>query len=146
MPKLTFPVSPDGLPVDVLVGLDVRRAASLQAAGHPLPPAVQIRGLLDTASDATIVDSAILRRIGAVMHSQTSTQTAGGSIPVNVFEAWVNIMDASNPGGPMLMHPLLLVMELQHPLPNANALIGLDILLGCKLFLDGPGLQFSLEW
>ncbi len=93
-----------------------------------------------------MIDYAILRKIGAIFHSRRTTQTAGGSIIANLFEAWVNITDARNPGGPLLMYPVLLVMELQHPIPNVGALIGLDILLGCKLFLDGPGMQFTLSW
>ncbi len=46
----------------------------------------------------------------------------------------------------MLHVPSLLVMELSHHLPNAACLIGLDILFQCKLFLDGPGKSFTLDF
>jgi hypothetical protein len=57
----------------------------------------------------------------------------------------LSITAARNPGGPLLMYPSLLVMELPFSLPTADVLISLDILLGCKLFLDGPARQFTLE-
>jgi hypothetical protein len=37
-------------------------------------------------------------------------------------------------------------MELPTPLPTANVVIGLDVLLGCKLLLDGPKRQFLLDF
>jgi hypothetical protein len=37
-------------------------------------------------------------------------------------------------------------MELPALLPGADVLIGLDVLLTCKLILDGPARQFTLEF
>jgi hypothetical protein len=42
--------------------------------------------------------------------------------------------------------PTLLVMELPATLPNLDVLIGLDALLPTRLFVDGPGGVFSLDW
>jgi aspartyl protease len=146
MPQLTFPTRPDGLFVDVLVGLDAQMVTDRLAAGLPVPPAVQVRGLLDTGSDVTCVHASLLSHLGAALHAPTTTQTAGGSVRVNLFRMRVSICDARNPTGPLLMNPSLLVMEPQQSLPNAEVLIGLDILLNCKLFLDGPAGEFTLQW
>ena len=146
MPQLTFPTSPDGLPVDVLIGLAAGEAASRRAAKQKVPFAVEVRGLLDTATDITMVHSSVLSQVGAPKVASATTNTAGGTVPVNVFEVRLAIGDARNPGGPMLHVPSLLVMELQHQIPNAACLIGLDILFQCKLFLDGPGQSFTLEF
>jgi hypothetical protein len=40
----------------------------------------------------------------------------------------------------------LLVSELTTTLPNIDMLIGMDILLDCKLLLDGPARRFVLEF
>jgi hypothetical protein len=40
----------------------------------------------------------------------------------------------------------LLVTELAAQLPDADVLIGLDVLLTCKLILDGPGRTFTLDF
>jgi hypothetical protein len=46
----------------------------------------------------------------------------------------------------MLTRDNLLVMEMPSPIPGVEVLIGLDILLDCKLLLDGPARQFTLEF
>ncbi len=46
----------------------------------------------------------------------------------------------------MLTRDDLLIMELIDPIPGVEVLIGLDILLDCRLLLDGPGRQFTLEF
>jgi hypothetical protein len=49
-------------------------------------------------------------------------------------------------GGPMLTRRDLTVMEMPGPIPGVEVLIGLDILLDCKMLLDGPARQFMLEF
>ncbi len=44
------------------------------------------------------------------------------------------------------MLPTLLVMEALATLPDADVLIGLDILLNCKTLLDGPARRFTIEF
>jgi hypothetical protein len=46
---------------------------------------------------------------------------------------------------PWLFQPTIIVMEMSLRVPF-DALIGLDILRTCKLFLDGPGAQFTLDY
>src|SRR5947209_2608609 len=104
MPQLTMPAGPFGLPVDVLIGVDASTAASLKRVGQPIPLAIQARGLLDTCSDMTLVDAAIIRQIGAAVQLKTSTQTAGGSVPVNIVDVRLSITDARTSGSPLLMH------------------------------------------
>jgi hypothetical protein len=46
----------------------------------------------------------------------------------------------------MLTRGDLVVMELIKPIPNVEVLVGLDILLDCRLLLDGPARQFTLDF
>jgi hypothetical protein len=46
----------------------------------------------------------------------------------------------------MLTRRDLVVMEMPIPVPGVEVLIGLDILLDCKLLLDGPARQLTLEF
>jgi hypothetical protein len=46
----------------------------------------------------------------------------------------------------MLTRRDLIVMEMPSPIPGVDVLIGLDVLLDCKLLLDGPARSFTLEF
>jgi hypothetical protein len=145
MPKLVFPVLPDGLLVDVLIGLDGATTVALLAAGQPISAPLHARGEIDTGSNMTAVSAAILRRLGAPIQYQTTTQTASGSLAVNVVEVSLGVRNLSDPTGPELVESTLRVMKLTTPLASSEVLIGLDSLLGYRFLLDGPTRRFSLE-
>jgi hypothetical protein len=79
------------------------------------------------------------------VHSQRTTQSIGGTVPVRLFNVTLLILDAGQPHLPWLVQPDLLVMALPAGLP-VEVLVGQDILLGYKLLLDGPGRQFTLDF
>src|SRR5207249_2622693 len=138
MPRLVYPVLPDGLLVDVVVGLRRLTTANLLAAGQPITRPVCARGVIDTGSDRTVVSAAILQRLGVAASHQGSTQTITGSLSVQLFKVSVGVTDFGDPTAPELVEPDLLVMELVTALPvKIEVLIGLDILLGCKFLLEG---------
>ena len=55
MPQLTFPITADGLSVDVRVTLDPASLASLHGGGQPVPSSIPGKGLIDTGTDITAV-------------------------------------------------------------------------------------------
>jgi len=66
---------------------------------------------------------------------------------VKLYRVGLGITDPREPAGSAwLIQPNLLVMELVSVLPTVDALIGLDILRECKLFLGGPAGRFTLEF
>ena len=145
MAKLVFPVDPDGLLVDVLIGVDGDTTAAQLAAGQPITAPVRACGAIDTGSNVTAVSSVILQRLGIPIQYQTTTQTASGSLSVRVAKASVGIRDFRDPASPELVEPTLSVMELITPLPKVEGLIGLDFLLSCTFVLEGLARRFSLE-
>ena len=76
---------------------------------------------------------------------QTSTLTASGKVPVNMYQVSIGIRDARDPAGPELVESSVSVLQLPSALPGIDVLIGLDFLLNCKFLLDGPMREFSLE-
>jgi hypothetical protein len=145
MTKLSFPVLPDGLIVDVVIGLDGDTTTAQIAAGQPVTRPILTRGEIDTGTNITAVNAAILQRLGVPHQFQTTTQTAAGLLTVDVFKVSVGVRNLANPTSGTLVVSKLLVMELTTALQQVEVLIGLDFLLGCRFELDGPGLQFSLE-
>ena len=147
MATLIFPIQSDGLICDVLIGLDGLATAVLAVAGQPILAPILCRGLIDTGSDITCVNSAVLRRLGLNKPSvQATTQTVRGSAHVDLFEVSVNVLDLRHPSGPKLILPTLRIMEPPNPMTNLDVLIGLDVLLTARLLLDGPRREFTLEF
>jgi hypothetical protein len=146
MAHSTYPLTTAGLAVPVLVGLDGKTTAALHAAGRPIPAPVLARGLLDTCTDMTAIAARILQQLGMPSAGTTSTLTAAGPSSVRLFEVSFSITGSVQGGGLLLTEPALLVSELTTVLPDADVLIGLDMLLRGKLLLDGPAGQFTLEF
>ena len=94
----------------------------------------------------TAVSAALLQRLGVPVQFRSTSQTASGSVAVDVFKVGVGVRDLGDPTGPELVESTLPVMELTMPLGTVEVLIGLNFLLGCKFLLEGPALKFSLEF
>ena len=144
MPQLTFPVTRAGLTVPVWIGLSGKLTAFLLTAGRKIPAPVQVRGLLDTGSDVTVVASWVLQQLAIPAVTTSSTQTVSGPVTVRLYEISLSITAPGQPGAPMLIEPDLLAMELATVLQDTDVLIGLDVLLKRRLVLDGPATQFTL--
>jgi hypothetical protein len=140
---LTFPITSDGLIVDVLVNHEASILVQLWQKGMK-PQPVQGRAIIDTGSDVSGVSLRILQQLGAPPVLQTMTQGIGGSLSVRLYRASLHIYDSQNVALPWLAHPSLLVMELSPGVPF-DVLIGLDIIRTCKMMVDGPGGFFMLE-
>jgi hypothetical protein len=146
MSQLTFPIRQNELKLTVVIGLHHQAMTALAAAGQPLPAPVWTKGVIDTGSSISCVAAGVLQKIGLSPIVRTSTQTVRGSAPVRLFRVSLSIPPAGNLPGAMLTRGDLTVMELANPIPDVEVLIGLDILLDCRLLLDGPGRQFTLDF
>jgi hypothetical protein len=145
MDRLTFPIKPAGLVVDVRVNLDAGTLNALRAASQPIPVSISTTGLIDTGTDISAVAPSVLQQLGVPVYGYGRTQAVGGSVPVRLFKVTVFVLDEMQPHLPWLDRGDLVVMELPVALP-VDVLIGMDILLGCRLLVDGPAKQFMLEY
>jgi Aspartyl protease len=146
VPHLTFPRSPAGLTLTVVIALNANELAKRRAAGSLIPPPLSATAIIDTGSDASSVDGALLRQLGLTAVSHTSTRTVAGQVPVDLFEVSLSIFGPQSTAGPVLVRPQLVVAELPQPLPGIDVLIGMDLLSDCLLIVDGPGRQFTLAF
>jgi hypothetical protein len=144
MTQLSFPILPDGLVADVLVNLPLTSLLPLWAAGQP-PTAQPGRGLVDTGSNVSGVAQSILAQLGLSLELQGSTTGITGPMAVDFYRVCFHVCDQRNLLIPWLSKLSLLVMELPSGFP-LDALIGLDVLLTCKLIVDGPAGIFTLEF
>ena len=66
MPQLVYPIDPNGLLVDVLVGLRGLTIASLTATGQPIPAPLRARGAIDTGTDLVAFSGSAREMSGSV--------------------------------------------------------------------------------
>jgi len=130
--------------VPAVVGLSQPDVAALLQAGHPVPSPSHARALIDTGSSVTAIAPSALGRLGLAPLLAGASQTASGSVAVNLYRVSLSVYDAS--GGTMFTQRDLLVSELTTSIPSIDALIGMDVLQECKLLLDGPAGRFTLEF
>jgi hypothetical protein len=145
MPTLTFSVQPDGLLVDVMIGMDAAGCQYLQQSGRPIPRSVLVRGIMDTAADATAVAPRALQALGLPLYGSAQTATAGGLMNVGVYEISLSILPATGTAT-MFTAPRLVVTELIHAAPGIEVLVGLDVILQGIFNVDGPGRVFSFTF
>jgi hypothetical protein len=146
MDKNIYPISPAGLEVPVLIGLDGQDSSDLVAAGQVVPNPIMLRGILDTGSSVTAVAPWVFQRLGLSSKGKSSTTTAGGQMPVELFRVSIAILPPSNLQGPSLTLSSIWASGLSVTIPDADVLIGLNVLRELKLILDGPAHIFSLEF
>jgi hypothetical protein len=146
MAQLTFAIPSGELKLRVLIGHGRKAMIPLLAGGPPLPAPVWTEGVVDTGSNITCVTPGVLQRLGIVSIGQSGSHTVGGQTAVNLFEVSLSIPPATNVPGPMLTRRDLCVMEMPSVIPGVEVLVGMDILLDCRLLLDGPARQFTLEF
>jgi predicted aspartyl protease len=144
MAQLSFPIISDGLVVDVMVNVKASILIPLRLSGGG-PSPLAGRALIDTGSDITAVSRPILHQLGIPKVLPTSTRGIGGSVSVDLYEVSFHILDGRNVLLPWLSYATLVVMELDPTIPF-DALIGMDILRTCKLLIDGPANQFTLDF
>jgi hypothetical protein len=145
MPTLTFSVQPDGLVVDVMIGLHAAACHTLQQAGQQIPRPILVRGVMDTATDATAVAPGVLQALGLPQYGKAQTHTAAGPVQVNVYEISLSILSPTG-ATPMFTAPRLLATELISAAPGIDVLVGLDVILQGILHIDGPGGVFGFTF
>jgi hypothetical protein len=126
--------------------LDGHATTVLHAAGQPIPAPILARGLIDTGSNASSVAPWILRRLGVARGVIRSTRTAGGVAQVHVHYLSLAILDAQQTGSLSYALPTVLASEMPSLLPDADVLVGLNVLRTCKFALDGPANSFLLDF
>jgi hypothetical protein len=147
MPQhLTFPIGPDGLALDVQIGLPAHMLQAKLAQGQPFPAALTVRGLLDTGADATSVAPAVLSRLGLVSSGQVRMTTASGMVLVDRYEISLSLFGPAGIAGPALVRPLWNITSFSQSLPGIAALIGLDLIRQIVLTIDGPGGTFTVAF
>lgn len=144
--RIAFPISPDGLALDIQVGLPAPILQTQLARKQPFLSAITVRALLDTGADAVSVAPDVLNRLGLVSSGQIRMTTASGSVLVDRYEISLSIFGSAGIAGPALVRPSWNVTSFSQSLPGIEALIGMDLIRQVVLTIDGPAGAFTLDF
>jgi hypothetical protein len=144
MPQMSFPFDRNGMMVDVLLSCGGDRLKQLLEQNTPIPAPVWARGMIDTGTNVSAVSLTLLRQLGIEGGKEVKSEGIGGEFVTRSYEISLTIADKTAPAGPTYSPPHVSVMHLDAA--GVDVLIGLDLLMACRLVIDGRAGLFTLEF
>jgi hypothetical protein len=144
MPQLSFPFDRNGMMVDVLLSCGGDRLKQLLDQNAPVPAPVWARGMIDTGTNVSAVSLTLLRQLGIEGGKEVKSEGIGGEFVTRSYEVSLTIADKAAPAGPTYSPPDVSVIHLDAA--GVDVLIGLDLLMACRLVIDGRAGLFTLEF
>jgi hypothetical protein len=146
MVTLTFEATFAGLFVPVMIGWSGEEILKSIAQGARFPPPLSATGLIDSGANNTSISPRVVRQLGLPSIGIATSDTAQGSVSVDMHSVSLNIIDSNLPVDQWVTQSNLTVSQLPQDHDDFDVLIGLDILLQTTLFLDGPARKFTLTF
>jgi hypothetical protein len=144
MPQFTASLTTEGMELLVMVGLDSRDMRARQAAGMPIPRPAIVPGIIDTGSNCCCISARVASLLGIVPIRQSSSQTAGGSVSVNLYKVSLFIPRPGSTTEFLAVADSWTVSELNRAITGIEAIVGRDLLAQMLLILNGPRNEYAL--
>jgi hypothetical protein len=148
MPYFHGAIPPRGSLIDLKVELSAPRILALRNAGQAIPPAVNLRGLLDTGADVTFIDTRHLPFVGQLTPAFAPVGTPAGGWSFQVqYDISLTILHPQGGRRSDLSIPALSIVDITlAPFLGYEALVGRDVLERCLLIYQGQGKSFTLAY
>ena len=137
--------SEGGATFDAKVMASPQRVAWLRAHGHPFPPPVTIRSLIDTGASSSCIDGSIVHRLGLEPRDLIEIHTPS-TMGVPVLRNTYDISIIFGEGQPDPRTYTLEIVETELLDQGFLLLVGRDILNRCVFHYDGPNWIFELRY
>ena len=146
MPILTYPISLDGLALDVLISLSRANTQALRRAGQAVPQPLRLRALIDTGADITSFVDASVASLGLLPLGPLAVNTANGLTMVNRYAVNLTLLAPGGNASRNLVRPNLAVLGMANAPIGFDVMIGMDLLRDCLLVVDAPANLFTLAF
>ena len=143
MPHLTLPISPAGPLLDILVGVSHPREEALRESGQPIPPPVQVRGLVDTGASCSCMDPAVLTQLALSPTGSVSMMTPSTGAAPHLCDQYDVSITLIHTNLALTLNSIP-VMESHLAMQGIQALIGRDVLSQCVLVYNGATAIYTL--
>ncbi|HET6576111.1 MAG TPA: hypothetical protein VFG68_21090 [Fimbriiglobus sp.] len=120
--------------------------ARLVATGLPIPRPFWAQAEIDTGAYPTAIALPVPTGFGLSPSGQGRNRTAAGSVPVDLYRVSLGLPPMFGLATTTVLAHDLEVSALAHPIPGTDLLIGFDLILNCRLLIDGPGRTFTLDF
>ncbi len=146
MPVLTFSKSQLGPILEVSVWPGAEALKQLKLAGQPVPQPTQLKMLVDSGSEGSVVDESLIRPWNTPYVSLAWAATITGRKPIQQYEVALSIRGQA--GQTAWDIPSLLVCSRQSPFTGMpyQGLIGRDILDRAVFVFNGPAHHCTLAY
>lgn len=131
------------------IGVSNARHSALEAASQPVPPVVQVRGLVDTGASCTCVDPSVLKALllTPTGKATVSTPTTGATPETkDQYDIGLLVPGRLATHTPLVIPSLPVVCADLLQAQGFHALIGRDVLASCLLTYDGVSGLFTLAY
>jgi len=121
-----------GVVMDIVIGVDLITAQSLQTSNIPVPPPITARALVDTGCTITSIDAAIASSLQLKTRGYTQTHTANGLMNVSQHQISLNF-----PGTNLMGRQVQTVQAVDLSGQPYGVLIGRDIMMSWSITYNG---------
>lgn len=143
---MKLPFSAEDIRFPVLVGIDGDWVTRLIDGGQPVPAPILASAVLDTGTNITVLSASIARRLNLEVVTQRPTRTAAGPAEADIYMISVGFPPVFGLPATATLHDKVFVAVLPDMDPDVDVLFGLDLLLRCRVSIDGPGRTFALDF
>jgi hypothetical protein len=145
MPHVTLPLTAGKPLVEVRIGVSFPRAKAMMAAGLTPPQAIPARGLIDTGSNCTSIDSSIIQLLNLEPAGDTTIITPSTGVSPHQCVRYEMSLSFNHP---TLTFVLPAIPAVACPLlhQGIHVLLGLNVLAHCFFAYDGHAKTFILAF
>lgn len=127
-----------------MIGLCSSDMKQLKALRAPVPRPPVVPGIIDTGSNGCCISARVAGLLGTIPICQSFTQTAGGTVSVNIYKVSLFIPRPGSPTEFLAVADSWTVSELSPTITGIEAIVGRDLLAQLLLVLNGPRNEFAL--
>jgi hypothetical protein len=148
VPVLRGVLRAEGALVEVQACWSAGQARRLRQAQRPVPPALDVRALLDTGAEITCLDTVVVQQLGLPLAqlALANVPALGGLWAGAHYHASVTVVHSSSDPALALVIQNMLILEVPLAGLGYQALLGRDVLDRCDFIYAGRRQRFTLAY
>jgi hypothetical protein len=147
MPRLEWPIGPDGPIIDVRIRIGAEHEEALRSGGLPVPQAFSVAGLADTGAQITAIQQVLAKRMELPVHDWVKLRSSvlgTDEREAPVYSLRMTFGSLGDPDPPKWR--IIRAVGVAVISPGAIVLIGHDLLATCRFTFDGRKQRLMMSY